>query len=53
VKAEAFRRTGRALATVAGVLPVLAGAVVFTFLLTRSMPGDPAAFLASGNATPQ
>ena len=29
-------------------LPVLAGAVVFTFVVMRLLPADPAAFLASG-----
>lgn len=40
----AARIGARVLATV----PVLLGAVVFTFLLTHVLPGDPAAFLASG-----
>jgi len=30
------------------VLPVLAGAVLFTFVIMRVLPGDPAAMLASG-----
>ena len=30
------------------VVPILAGAVVFTFILMRVLPGDPAALLASG-----
>lgn len=33
---------------VLAAVPVLFGAAVFTFLLTRVLPGDPAAFLASG-----
>ena len=32
-------------------LPILFGAAVFTFILTRVLPGDPAAFLASGQAS--
>jgi len=32
-------------------LPNLAGVVVITFLLTRAMPGDPAANFAGGAAT--
>ncbi|MDB5818608.1 MAG: transporter permease [Rhizobacter sp.] len=43
----------RVVGRVIGLLPILVGAVVFTVLLTRWLPGDPAAFLASGNATPQ
>jgi len=39
---------GRVAARMLAALPVLAGAVVFTFLLTHVLPGDPAAFLASG-----
>ncbi|MFT4266863.1 MAG: ABC transporter permease [Xenophilus sp.] len=34
-------------------LPILFGAAVFTFVLTRVLPGDAAAFLASGQASPQ
>jgi peptide/nickel transport system permease protein len=37
----AFRRT-------AATVPVLCGTVVFTFILTRLLPGDPAANLISG-----
>lgn len=33
-------------------LPIVLGAAVFTFLLTRVLPGDAASFLASGQATP-
>lgn len=36
-----------------GALPNLAGVVVITFLLTRALPGDPAAFFAGGAATPE
>ena len=44
----------RVAARVLATLPILFGAVVFTFLLTRVLPGDPAAFLASGpNAGPE
>ena len=32
-------------------LPNLAGVVVITFLLTRALPGDPAAYFAGGAAT--
>jgi len=34
-----------------GALPNLAGIVVITFLLTRALPGDPAAVLAGGAGT--
>lgn len=34
-----------------GALPNLAGVVVITFLLTRALPGDPAAYFAGGAAT--
>lgn len=34
-------------------LPNLAGVVVITFLLTRALPGDPAAYFAGGAATPE
>jgi dipeptide transport system permease protein len=34
-----------------GALPNLAGVIVITFLLTRALPGDPAAFFAGGAAT--
>ena len=43
------RLAGRRLAL---ALPGLAGVVVVTFLLTRAMPGDPAAFFAGPAATP-
>jgi ABC-type dipeptide/oligopeptide/nickel transport system permease component len=36
-----------------GALPNLAGVIVITFLLTRALPGDPAAFFAGGAATPE
>jgi peptide/nickel transport system permease protein len=39
------RRTGRRFAS---SLPALFGVVVFTFLLMRVLPGDPAVFFASG-----
>ncbi len=32
-------------------LPNLVGVVVITFLLTRAIPGDPAAYFAGGAAT--
>jgi ABC-type dipeptide/oligopeptide/nickel transport system permease component len=34
-------------------LPNLIGVVVITFLLTRALPGDPAAYFAGGAATPE
>lgn len=34
-----------------GALPNLAGVVIITFLLTRALPGDPAAYFAGGAAT--
>jgi peptide/nickel transport system permease protein len=36
-----------------GALPNLVGVVVVTFLLTRALPGDPAAFFAGAAATPE
>ncbi len=36
-----------------GALPNLVGVVVITFLLTRALPGDPAAYFAGGAATPE
>jgi peptide/nickel transport system permease protein len=36
-----------------GALPNLAGVVVITFILTRALPGDPAAYFAGGAATPE
>jgi peptide/nickel transport system permease protein len=34
-------------------LPNLLGVIVITFLLTRALPGDPAAYFAGGAATPE
>jgi peptide/nickel transport system permease protein len=34
-----------------GALPNIAGVVVITFILTRALPGDPAAYFAGGAAT--
>ena len=34
-------------------LPNLVGVVIITFLLTRALPGDPAAYFAGGAATPE
>jgi peptide/nickel transport system permease protein len=34
-------------------LPNLFGVIVITFLLTRALPGDPAAYFAGGAATPE
>ena len=42
-----------ALLRVAGALPNLFGVVVITFLLTRALPGDPAAYFAGQAATPE
>ncbi len=36
----------------ATVVPSLVGVVIVTFLLTRALPGDPAAYFAGGAATP-
>lgn len=37
----------------ATALPVVAGVIVVTFLLTRALPGDPAVYFAGPAATPQ
>ncbi|MGE3536901.1 MAG: ABC transporter permease [Candidatus Tectimicrobiota bacterium] len=37
----------------ASALPSLAGVIVVTFVLTRALPGDPAAFFAGPSASPQ
>ncbi len=34
-----------------GALPNIAGVIVITFILTRALPGDPAAYFAGGSAT--
>jgi len=34
-------------------LPNLVGVVIITFMLTRALPGDPAAYFAGGAATPE
>lgn len=34
-----------------GALPNLLGVIVITFVLTRALPGDPAAYFAGGAAT--
>ena len=34
-----------------GALPNIAGVIVITFVLTRALPGDPAAYFAGGAAT--
>ena len=36
-----------------GAIPNLIGVVVVTFLLTRALPGDPAAYIAGAAATPE
>src|SRR6202044_376180 len=38
---------------VATALPVIAGVIVVTFLLTRALPGDPAVYYAGPAATQQ
>ena len=49
-----MRTTLRLLATRLGAaIPSLIGVVVITFLLTRALPGDPAAFFAGPAATPE
>jgi dipeptide transport system permease protein len=37
----------------ATAIPSLIGVVIVTFLLTRALPGDPAAYFAGAAATPQ
>jgi ABC-type dipeptide/oligopeptide/nickel transport system permease component len=37
----------------ATAIPSLVGVVIVTFLLTRALPGDPAAYFAGAAATPQ
>jgi peptide/nickel transport system permease protein len=47
-------RTLRLLGTrLAAAVPSLLGVVIITFLLTRALPGDPAAFFAGPAATPE
>jgi len=41
------------LARVVQAIPTLFGIVVVTFLLTRALPGDPAAYFAGASATPE
>ncbi len=41
------------LGRLAGAIPNIIGVVIVTFLLTRALPGDPAAFFAGPAATPQ
>jgi len=41
------------LARVGQAIPTLLGIVVVTFLLTRALPGDPAAYFAGASATPE
>jgi ABC-type dipeptide/oligopeptide/nickel transport system permease component len=43
--------TGVVLKRLLAALPNLIGVVIITFLLTRAMPGDPAAYFAGGAAT--
>ncbi|GAB4385987.1 MAG: ABC transporter permease [Elainellaceae cyanobacterium] len=38
---------------VAGAIPSVIGVVIVTFILTRALPGDPAAFFAGPAATPE
>ena len=42
-----------ALKRLATAIPSLLGVVIVTFLLTRALPGDPAAYFAGPAATPQ
>jgi len=42
-----------ALFRIAGAVPNLLGVIVITFLLTRALPGDPAAYFAGLAATPE
>jgi peptide/nickel transport system permease protein len=42
-----------ALLRIVGALPNLFGVIVITFLLTRALPGDPAAYFAGQAATPE
>src|SRR5208337_3735511 len=37
----------------ATALPVIAGVIIVTFLLTRALPGDPAVYFAGPSATQQ
>lgn len=46
-------RTRIILGRMAQALPVVAGVVVISFLLTRALPGDPAAFFAGAAADEQ
>ena len=41
-----------ALARLAGAIPALAGVILFTFVLTRVLPGDTAAYFAGPTASP-
>lgn len=41
------------LTRVAQAIPTIIGIVVVTFLLTRALPGDPAAYFAGASATPE
>lgn len=41
------------LARCAQAIPTLIGIVIVTFLLTRALPGDPAAYFAGASATPE
>ena len=40
-------------ARVLQAVPTLIGIVIVTFLLTRALPGDPAAYFAGASATPE
>ncbi len=46
-------RLGMAARRLLQAVPALAGIVVVTFLLTRALPGDPAAYFAGPAATPE
>src|SRR6187431_2394685 len=45
-----IRQIGKRLAT---TIPSIIGVIIVTFLLTRVLPGDPAAYFAGPAATPQ
>ena len=44
---------GQILSRLATAVPSLVGVVIVTFMLTRMLPGDPAAYFAGLAATPQ
>ncbi|MDP1673732.1 MAG: ABC transporter permease [Burkholderiales bacterium] len=48
-----MNQLGIILARVLQAIPTIFGIVVVTFLLTRALPGDPAAYFAGASATPE